>query len=131
MLNLSRGRRLQLGDDHPLQRLDGLEILRRDLGLGNREVELGLDAEHQIDHVHRGQAGVDELRLRRDVGAERVLREDALHQLDDAISHVGIEGLHRQIPMSVGGRTGLTATMDTDRRSRNGREDYFAFLSKQ
>jgi hypothetical protein len=53
----------------------------------------------QVDHVHRGQADLDETHIRRDIRGERILFEDALHQLDDAIRHIGVERLHLQYPM--------------------------------
>ena len=34
-----------------------------------------------------------------DIRGERILFEDALHQLDDAIPHIGVERLHLQYPM--------------------------------
>src|SRR5581483_4465888 len=55
IFELRRLRGAKLAGDHALQRHDRLEILRRDLGLRNGEIELGFDAEHQIDNVHRGQ----------------------------------------------------------------------------
>lgn len=43
---------------HPLDRVDGLKVLRRDIGLRNGQIEFGLDLEHQLDHVHRRQSGI-------------------------------------------------------------------------
>src|SRR5581483_10750384 len=43
MTAMLRGRGLQLGQHHSSQRLDRLEILRRDLMLRNREIELRFD----------------------------------------------------------------------------------------
>src|SRR5262245_51978540 len=50
----------ELADDHPLQRSHRLEILRADLNLGDREVELGLDLQHQRNHIHRAQSDIDQ-----------------------------------------------------------------------
>src|ERR1700751_4820707 len=48
------GRLPQLACDQALQRFDRLEVFRRDLVLRDGEVEFSFNAEHQVDHVHRG-----------------------------------------------------------------------------
>ena len=80
------------------QRFDRLEILRRDLGLRNREIELGFDAEHQIDHVHRGQPDIHQPRVRIELHGNRILLEDRLDQRKDPALNVGVKGLHRDFP---------------------------------
>src|SRR5580700_9863972 len=94
-VKLRRLRGAKLAGDHALQGRDRLEILRRDLVLRNGEIELGFDAEHQIDHVHRGQPDIDQRRIRRHLGGNRVLLEDTLHQDRDPVSNVGIKAWHR------------------------------------
>ena len=80
-------------DDHVLQRIDRLEILRRDFRLRNREIELGFHTEHQVDHIHRRQADVHQQRLRIDLGRDRVLREDRLDESKDPVFHI-VNGVH-------------------------------------
>src|SRR5271169_1792017 len=97
------GRRckLQLSEDHPLQRFDRLEILRRDLRLRDREIEFRLHAKHQIDHVHRRQSDVHQQRFRSQLGRDRILFEDRLDESKDAVLNIGIDGLHLQLPPVV------------------------------
>src|ERR1700749_3449293 len=89
-----RLRGAQLACDHALQGRDRLEILRRDLVLRDGEIELGFDAEHEVDHVHRGQPDVDQRCVRRHFGHKRILLEDSLHQGYDPIPNVGIKTWH-------------------------------------
>src|ERR1700730_1092195 len=90
-----RLRGAKLAGDHALKRGDRLEILRRDLVLRNGEIELGIDAEHQIDHVHRGQSDIDQRRIRGHLGGNRILLEDSLHQDHDPVTNVDIKAWHR------------------------------------
>ena len=92
------GRLLQLARDHPFKRLNRLEIFRRDLVLGNREVEFSFNAQHQIDHVHRSQTDIDQPRIRRNLGIDRILHEDRLDQRNDAITDIGVKTLHIKKP---------------------------------
>ena len=85
-------------NDHPFQRFDRLEILRRDLGLRNREVEFGFDREHQVDHVHRGQPDIHQPRFGSDVGCDRVLLEDRLDEGKDTVLNVGAKACICQFP---------------------------------
>src|SRR5579871_3832925 len=86
----------QLTHDHPFKRLDRLEIFRRDLVLRNREVEFGFNAQHQIDHVHRGQTDIDEPGIGRNFRIDLILLKDRLDQRDDAIADIGVKTLHLQ-----------------------------------
>jgi len=72
--------RRELSDNEPAQGVDRLEIFRRDFRLRNSEIELGLDGEHQIDHVHRRQSDIDQQRLRIEIGYDCVLVKDGADQ---------------------------------------------------
>ena len=80
-------------DDHLLQRFHGLEILRGDFRLRDREIELGFHTEHQVDHIHRRQSDVHKQRFRIDLGRDRVLREDRLDESKDPVFHI-VNGVH-------------------------------------
>ena len=80
-------------DDHLLQRIDRLEILRRDFRLRNREIELGFHTEHQVDHIHRRQSDIHQQRFRIDLGRDRVLREDRLDDSKDPVFYI-VNGVH-------------------------------------
>ena len=63
-------------DDHLLQRIDRLEILRRDFRLRNREIELGFHTEHpDLDSNEAVIAKLrgTEKRWRRELGKEAVI----------------------------------------------------------
>jgi hypothetical protein len=90
------GRRPQfeLGSDHPFQRFNRLEILRRNLGLRDCEIEFRFHAEHQIDHIHRRQPDIHQSRFRINLDGNRVLFEDRLDENQDPVLNVGIKSLH-------------------------------------
>src|SRR5690242_8015211 len=100
-LELSRLRRAKLSGHQAFKGGDRLEILRRDLVLRNGEVELGLDAEHEIDHVHRGQPDVDQMTIRGDCGGNLVLVENPLHQGHDPVPNIGIDAFHHYLIASL------------------------------
>src|SRR3569833_138309 len=88
--------RLQLFRDKLLQRLQGLEVLRRNQLLRNGEIELGLEPEHQIDHDHRHQSDNDQQRNRSDNRGDRILRENVAHQCRDPAANLTIDVLHAE-----------------------------------
>jgi hypothetical protein len=92
---------LELIDDHQLQGFDRLEILWRYLGLRNREVEFGFDTKHQVDHVHRCQPDIHQMRFRTNFHGNRVLVEDRLDESKDTELNIGAKGFHLYFPLVV------------------------------
>jgi hypothetical protein len=90
----------ELIEDHQLQRLHRLEILRLDLKLGNHKIELGFDLQHQRDHIHRVQSDIDQSRLRVDINSYRVLIENAPDERKNAILDAWTKVLHSNSPFS-------------------------------
>ena len=83
----------QLTDNQPGQRFDRLKIFRRDLGLRDGEIKLGLDGEHQIDHVHRRQTDIHQQGCRLEIGGNRVLLEDGFDESEQPALDIA-NGLH-------------------------------------
>jgi hypothetical protein len=79
-----------------LQRRNGSEVFRSDHGLRNREIELSLNAEHQVDHVHRRQADIDQERFRVNFGGDRVLDQDRSHECNNPVPNIGVAAWHFQ-----------------------------------
>jgi hypothetical protein len=102
-------RRLELSNDHLLQRFDRLEIVRCDFSLRDGEIELCLNAEHQIDHVHRRQSGIDQERFHTNLGLDRVVLEDRPDDSKDPILNIEIGWLHFGF-IPCGGAVGLVGT---------------------
>ena len=96
---------LELAFNHPLERFDRLKIFRRDLVLWNCEVELGLHAEHQIDHVRRGQTDIDQTRARGDIGCDLILRDVLSSPLminnERILSNIATSSLMSGVPTSL------------------------------
>jgi hypothetical protein len=61
--------------------------------LWNREIELGFDSEHQVDHVHRGQTDIHEQRGRLKIGSNRILFEDGFDESKQSALDIA-SGLH-------------------------------------
>jgi hypothetical protein len=94
---LGRRPRLQLIDDHQLQRFDRLEILRRDFSLRNRKIKFSFDTEHQVDHVHRCQPDIHKPRFRENFRYNRILIEDCLDESKDPVLNVDVNDLPLQL----------------------------------
>src|ERR1700733_685547 len=60
------------------QRIDprhGAEVRRRHVAVGYFDVEFGFDAEHQVDHIERGQSALGEVLVGPDLTIDRPLGE--------------------------------------------------------
>ena len=60
-----------------------------DLGLGKRHAELGLNAEHQGDHVRRIQTDVHQLRFRVNVRDDGILLQNVSDDGQNAAPDIG------------------------------------------
>lgn len=83
---------LELNKDHFPQRFDGLEILRSDFSLRDREVKLSFNVKHKLDHIYGVQSNIDQVTSRINFGRDRVLREDRPDERDNSILNVSITG---------------------------------------
>src|SRR5262249_10616205 len=71
------------------QRTDGRdrsETLRRDVRLGNGDVELGFNGQHEIDHVQRAETQIAEVLVGRGWDRKGALVENSLDQIGDLVS---------------------------------------------
>src|SRR5277367_1111472 len=65
---------------------DAAKIRRGHVAIGNLHIELGLDREHQIDHVERRDAALTELVVAAGAAHNRPLFQDRTHERGDPLS---------------------------------------------
>jgi hypothetical protein len=95
----------ELAEDHRFQRPHRFEILGCDRALGKHDFELGLDLEHQRDHVHRPQPDVHQMRIRMHVSGDVVRFQYAFDDGKNTAPNFGDRYCHFHFD-SVSRRTG-------------------------
>jgi len=117
-----RGCWRKLTDDQRLQRFDRLEIFGRDFRLWNGEIELRLDGEHQIDHVHRCQTDIHQQGCRVELGCDRILVENGFDESKQPALDVSVLGLHFSSHLSASNSPSPAGTLGVPESVGGGRD---------
>ena len=93
--SLNAGACARMRVNQRLDRAQGMEIFRRDIGLRNGDIELHLDRKHQIHHFQGTDAEIAQLRVQREWARDHAA--GAQHRLDERNQLLAHPILHLRI----------------------------------